>query len=135
MTHPIWYDACKNKEIIQEKGVFYYVYQKIFTRGTCSGGGNGCPFHTYGALLLYRNADPICGLRGSMVWLPMRDAARSRQNISINCGDDRMWSDVNFNENKEVCFQNHHFTLCEPEGYDILRCKENIRRAYAKEKK
>ena len=64
-----------------EKGVFYYVYQKIFTRGTCCSRRHGSACHTDGPLLLFGNADPVRSLCRSMVWLPLRDAARGFQNL------------------------------------------------------
>ena len=89
-------------KIIQEKGVFYYVYPEIFTRRTCSCGGNGRPCHTHGALLLYRNEYPIRCLCGGMVRLPVRHAVRSRQDLSVNCGGNRLWAGVDLYKNKEV---------------------------------
>lgn len=82
MTHLIWYDFFRTK-FIQEKGVFYYVYQEIFTRRTYRGGRDGCACHIDGAFLFYRNTDPDNSIRGSMDRLPLRDAARGLQDISI----------------------------------------------------
>ena len=71
------------QKIIQEKGVFYYVYQKIFPRGTYSGGGNGSARCIDGAFLFYgdRAADHrVCGGMGRM---PLCDAARGFPDISV----------------------------------------------------
>lgn len=79
----------QNKEIIQEKGVFYYVYQEIFTRSTCSCSRNDSACHTDGTLLFYGNTDPICCLRCGMDRLSLRDAARGFQDISIKSVSER----------------------------------------------
>lgn len=82
MTHLIWYDFFRAK-FIQEKGVFYYVYQEIFTRRTYRGGRDGCACHTDSALLLYRNTNPRSCICSGLGRMPLRDAARGFQDISL----------------------------------------------------
>ena len=72
------------QKIIQEKGVFYYVYQKIFTRGTYSGGGNDSARCIDGAFLFYRDTAPDHRVRGGMDRVPLCDAARGFQDISVS---------------------------------------------------
>ncbi len=63
--------------------MFYYVHQKIYTGGTYGSGRDDSACHIDGAFLFYRNTDPDNSLRGNMDRLPLRDAARGLQDISI----------------------------------------------------
>ena len=69
--------------------MFYYVYQKIFTGRTYSSIGDDSSCHIDGAFLFYRNTDPDDHIRGGMDRLPLRDAARGFQDISIKSVSER----------------------------------------------
>ena len=71
------------QKIIQEKGVFYYVYQKIFTRGTYSSGGNDSARCIDGAFLFYGDTAPDHRVCGGMGRVPLCDAARGFPDISV----------------------------------------------------
>lgn len=69
--------------------MFYNVYQKIFTRGTYSSGGNGSARCIDSAFLLYGDTAPDYRIRGGMDRMPLCDAARRFQDISVSTAPGR----------------------------------------------
>ena len=76
MTHLIWYDAFRTKKSYKRKVCFIMYIRKSLLGGLVAAAGMAVL-----PLLLFGNADPVRSLCRSMVWLPLRDAARGLQNL------------------------------------------------------
>lgn len=95
------------QKIIQEKGVFYYVYQEIFTGRIYRSGGNDSACHIDGAFLFYRNTDPHNRIRSGMDRLPLRDADRSFQDIRVKAAARARSEAGSHKDEKSVSFGCH----------------------------